>query len=84
MSTKIYKGFQTAIPSEIRNKLKLEVDDIVEWFFDEKGSIYVNFRKKSNFEDIIGIGRSEHKTDAVKLKKMSSKGEKINRNKFRR
>ena len=77
MSTKIYKGFQTVIPSEIRNKLKLEVDDIVEWFMDENGSIYVNFRKKSNFEDIIGIGGTGYKTDSVKLKKMASKGEKI-------
>jgi len=84
MSTKIYKGFQTVIPSEIRKKLKLEVDDIVEWFLDEEGSIHVNFRKRSNFEDIMGIAQSEYKTDAVKLKKMASKGEKINRNRNRR
>jgi len=79
MSTKIYKGFQTVIPSEIRNKLKLEVDDMVEWFMDENGSIRVNFRKRSNFEDIIGIGRTEYKTDSVKLKKRTSKGKKVNK-----
>ncbi|MDR0913382.1 MAG: AbrB/MazE/SpoVT family DNA-binding domain-containing protein [Methanobrevibacter sp.] len=73
-STKIYKGFQTVIPSEIRKKLNLEVDDIVEWFFDETGSINIEFRKRSNFEDIIGIGESEEKTDAVKLKKRIAQG----------
>lgn len=30
MSTKIYKGFQTAIPSEIRKRFNIEVYDIVE------------------------------------------------------
>lgn len=79
MSTKIYKGFQTVIPSEIRNKLKLEVDDIVEWFMDENGSIQINFRKRSNFEDIIGIGQTGYKTNSVKLKKMASKGKRINK-----
>lgn len=76
LSTKIYKGFQTAIPSEIRKKLKLEVDDIVEWYLDESGTVNIEFRKKSNFEDIIGIGKTPHKTDAVKMKKRVSKGEK--------
>ncbi|MBZ9570171.1 type II toxin-antitoxin system PrlF family antitoxin [Methanobrevibacter sp. TMH8] len=76
LSTKIYKGFQTAIPSEIRKKLKLEVDDIVEWYLDESGTVNIEFRKKSNFEDIIGIGKTPYKTDAVKMKKRVSKGEK--------
>jgi len=77
LSTKIYKGFQTAIPSEIRKKLNLEVDDIVEWFLDENGNINIEFRKKSNFEDIIGIGKTQYKTDAVKIKKKVAKGEKL-------
>jgi len=77
LSTKIYKGFQTAIPSEIRKKLNLEVDDIVEWFLDENGNVNIEFRKKSNFEDIIGIGKTPYKTDAVKLKKKAAKGEKL-------
>jgi len=74
-STKIYKGFQTAIPSEIRKKLKLEVDDIVEWYLDEKGNVNLEFRKKTNFEDIIGIGETTYKTNAVKMKKKVAKGE---------
>jgi len=77
LSTKIYKGFQTAIPSEIRKKLKLEVDDIVEWYLDESGNVNIEFRKKSNFEDIIGIGKTSYKTDAVKIKKKVAKGEKL-------
>jgi bifunctional DNA-binding transcriptional regulator/antitoxin component of YhaV-PrlF toxin-antitoxin module len=76
LSTKIYKGFQTAIPSEIRKKLNLEVDDIVEWYLDENGSVNIEFRKKSKFEDIIGIGKTPFKTDAVKLKKKVQRGEK--------
>ncbi|MCL2115202.1 MAG: type II toxin-antitoxin system PrlF family antitoxin [Methanobrevibacter sp.] len=75
LSTKIYKGFQTAIPSEIRKKLNLEVDDIIEWFLDENGKVNIEFRKKSNFEDIIGIGKTPYKTDAVKMKKKVAKGE---------
>lgn len=77
LSTKIYKGFQTAIPSEIRKKLNLEVDDIVEWFLDESGNVNIEFRKKSNFEDIIGIGKTPYKTDSVKMKKKVAKGEKL-------
>ncbi|MDR2623722.1 MAG: type II toxin-antitoxin system PrlF family antitoxin [Methanobrevibacter sp.] len=77
LSTRIYKGFQTAIPSEIRKKLNLEVDDIVEWFFNEKGNVNIEFRKKSNFEDIIAIGKTLYKTDAVKMKKIVSKGKKL-------
>ena len=76
-STKIYKWFQITIPSEIRKKLNLELDDIVEWYFDERGKVNIEFRKKSNFEDIIGIGESIYKTDAVKMKKKVSKGEKL-------
>ena len=77
LSTKIYKGFQTAIPAEIRRKLNLEVDDIVEWILDADGNLNIEFRKKSNFEDIIGIGKTPYKTDAVKMKKKASRGEKL-------
>ena len=77
LSTKIYKGFQTAIPSEIRKKLSLEVDDIIEWYLDESGTVNLEFRKKSNFEDIIGIGKTQHRTNAVKMKKKVAKGEKL-------
>ena len=36
----------------------------------------MEFRKKSNFEDIIGCGKTPHTTDAVKMKKKVAKGEK--------
>ena len=77
LSTKIYKGFQTAIPSEIRKKLNLEVDDIVEWYLDESGTVNIEFRKKSNFYDIQAMGSTPFKTDAVEIKKKTQRGEKL-------
>jgi hypothetical protein len=44
---------------------------------DEHGNVNIEFRKKSNFEDIIGIGKTPYKTDAVKMKKKVAKGEKL-------
>lgn len=31
ISTKIYKGFQTVVPSEIRKELGVNDTDIIEW-----------------------------------------------------
>ncbi|KZX10960.1 AbrB/MazE/SpoVT family DNA-binding domain-containing protein [Methanobrevibacter curvatus] len=76
MTTKIYKGFQTVIPSEIRKKLNIEIEDIVEWFMDEKGNINLEFRKKTGFYDIKEMGEAPYNTDAVKLKKMVARGKK--------
>lgn len=79
LETKIYDKYQTVIPSEIRKKLNLSPSDIVEWSLMDDGSVSLNFRKKMSLDDIIGIIETKEPTNAVKLKKMASRGEKIPR-----
>ena len=68
-TTKLYNRYQTIIPAEIRKKLDIEPDSLVEWSINEKGKVELEFRKKNTFEDIIGIANSEKPTNAVELKK---------------
>ncbi|MGL6297729.1 MAG: AbrB/MazE/SpoVT family DNA-binding domain-containing protein [Methanobacteriaceae archaeon] len=76
-TTKLYNRYQTVVPREIRKKLGVNPDDIVEWDLTEDGGAKVMFRKKRSFEDIIGLVSTEEVTNAVELKKMAQKGEKI-------
>lgn len=73
--TKISKGFQTVVPSDIRKKFDVGPGDIVEWKPTKNGA-EVKFRKKVTIEDIFGIVDGPE-TDAVKLKKKIQRGEKI-------
>ncbi len=73
--TKISKGLQTVVPSEIRKKFDVGPGDIIEWKPTKKGA-EIMFRKKVSFEDIAGIIDGP-KTDAVKLKKKVQRGEKL-------
>lgn len=54
-TTKIYKNYQTSIPKEIRDELNITRDMIVEWGIDDNGNPTINFRKKVEIDDIIGI-----------------------------
>lgn len=54
-TTKIYDKYQTVIPKEIRQKLDITKEDIVEWRLLENNDIRINIRKKSDFKDIIGM-----------------------------
>lgn len=67
--TKVYKNFQTSIPKEVRETFGVNNDTIVEWGIDENGELKVNFRKKVNVEDIIGLIKTEEPTNSVELKK---------------
>ena len=67
--TKVYKNFQTSIPKEVRETFGVNNDTIVEWGIDENGELKVNFRKKVNVEDIIGLSKTEEPTNSVELKK---------------
>lgn len=69
IETKVYEGNQTTIPSEIRKKHNIQPNDIVEWKENKKGEIQVSFRKKTTIDDIIGIGKTKEKTNAVELKR---------------
>lgn len=73
--TKISKGFQTVVPSDVRKKFGINPGDIVEWQITKEGVI-ISFRKKVTIEDIFGMVDGP-KTDAVELKKKVQRGEKI-------
>ena len=76
ITTKIYNKFQTVIPKEIRKKLDITKDHLVEWYLDETGEIKVKFVENLSFEDMAGIFSSDKPTDAVKLKKRTQRGKK--------
>jgi len=76
ITTKIYNKFQTVIPKEIREKLNITKDHLVEWYLDEKGEVRLSFVENLSFEDMAGIFSSSEATDAVKLKKQAQRGEK--------
>jgi AbrB family looped-hinge helix DNA binding protein len=73
--TKISKGFQTVVPSDVRKKFGINPGDIVEWQITKEG-VKISFRKKVTIEDIFGMVDGP-KTDAVELKKKVQRGEKI-------
>ncbi len=72
--TKMYKGWQTVIPLEIRKKMDIAPDDVLEWETLEANKVVVTFRKKKSVNDIIGIAHSKEKTNAVELKKRAQTG----------
>ncbi len=75
ISTKMYKGFQTVVPSEIRSKLHVDNSDIIDWNLDENNNtVIVSFRKKSKLHDLSGKGKINKVTNAVDLKHKSQKG----------
>ncbi|MDR3223624.1 MAG: AbrB/MazE/SpoVT family DNA-binding domain-containing protein [Methanobrevibacter sp.] len=73
-TTKMYDGYQTVIPSEIRKKLNINNNDILEWNTTKDGKAEITFRGKKSIKSIIGIAHSEKPTNAVELKKMVQKG----------
>ena len=76
ITTKIYNKYQTVIPKEIRKKLNITKDHLVEWYLDENGEVKLKFIENLSFEDMAGIFKSEEATDAVKLKKQGQRGKK--------
>ena len=76
LTTKIYNKFQTVIPKEIREKLKITEDHLVEWYLDEKGEVKLKFIENLSFEDMAGIFTSDKPNNAVKLKKRAQRGKK--------
>ena len=73
---KIYKGFQTVIPSEIRKELDVKDTDIIEWVINKKNNnVTISFRKKASLHDLSGMGKIDKVTNAVDLKHNSQKGQ---------
>lgn len=69
--TKVSKGYQTVIPSAVRDNFDVEPGDYVEW---EKGAdgLLVRFRKRKRLRDLTGIGGAPG--DAVEVKKRVQRG----------
>ena len=75
VSSKIYKGFQTVIPSKIRNEIGITLEDTLNWRI-EKDVIIVEVEKQRPLSDLAKFAISlDEKTDAVELKKKSGRGE---------
>jgi len=74
-STKIYKGYQTVIPSKIRKELNIKNNEIIDWKSDKyTRTITLSFREKESIMDLAGIIEMDDQTDAVELKHKVQRG----------
>ena len=75
VSSKIYKGFQTIIPSKIRNEIGITLDDTLNWRI-EKDVIIVEVEKQRPLSDLAKFAIAlDEETDSVDLKRKSGRGE---------
>ena len=74
-TTRIYKGFQTVVPSDIRKKIDLKQNDKLDWGIDSNGDIKIKVKKEKTLDDLSGLISLPYETDAVELKKNSQRGE---------
>lgn len=72
--TRISKGFQVVVPSELRRRYEVSVGDEVLWEISKRG-ISVQLKKRPSLIGIIALGRSGTKSSSVKLKKSVQKGD---------
>jgi bifunctional DNA-binding transcriptional regulator/antitoxin component of YhaV-PrlF toxin-antitoxin module len=62
--TNLYRGFQTVVPSKIRKKLNLDLDYILEWTISENNKVEVEFRKKTDFLDLVAMVSNENQVES--------------------
>lgn len=75
VSSKIYKGFQTVIPSKIRKEIGIDIEDTLNWRI-ENDVIIVEVEKQKPLTDLARFAISlDEETDAVDLKRKSGRGE---------
>ncbi len=75
VSSKIYKGFQTVIPSKIRKEIGIDIEDTLNWRI-ENDVIIVEVEKQRPLTDLARFAISlDEETDAVDLKRKSGRGE---------
>jgi AbrB family looped-hinge helix DNA binding protein len=68
IKTKLSKGFQTVLPSEIREKLNAEPGDEIIWSIIGE-DVYIRIKKKNTIDPIerlIGRFATKEKDDATK------------------
>lgn len=73
-NSKVYKGFQTVIPSKIRKDLGIKEEDSLKWESNGKEAT-VRIDEQRSLDDLTGLITLPYKTDSVDLKKKSSRGE---------
>lgn len=75
ISSKIYKGFQTVIPSKIRTQLDISVEDTLNWKV-EGDLMIIEVVKQKPLRDLERFAiYLDEKIDSVELKKKSGRGE---------
>jgi len=74
--TRISKGYQVVVPSEIRKEYGIAEGDEVLWVASDEG-VTTEFRKRPTMANIVGLGSSRRRGGggSVALKKKIQKGE---------
>jgi bifunctional DNA-binding transcriptional regulator/antitoxin component of YhaV-PrlF toxin-antitoxin module len=72
--TKISKGYQVVVPSELRKRYDISIGDEVLWEISNNG-VSVQLHKKPSLSNIVGLGHSHRRSSSVELKKKIQKGE---------
>ncbi|MHB1868285.1 MAG: AbrB/MazE/SpoVT family DNA-binding domain-containing protein [Nitrososphaerales archaeon] len=72
--TKISKGYQVVVPSQLRKRYKVSVGDEVLWEISNKG-VSIQVRKKPSLGEIVGLGHSRKRASSVELKKRIQRGD---------
>ena len=72
--TKISKGYQVVVPSELRRRYDASIGDDVLWEISDN-HVSVQLRKRPSLSNIARLGRGGKRSNAVELKKKIQKGE---------
>ena len=72
--TRISKGYQVVVPSELRKEYGVAEGDEVIWIASDHG-VTTEFRKRPSIANIVGLGSSHERDSSVALKKRIQKGE---------
>ena len=72
--TRISKGYQVVVPSEVRRQYKLGVGDEVVWGVGDEG-VTTEFRKKPSLYNIVSLGKSGVRGNSVERKRRVQRGE---------
>ena len=73
--TKLYKGYQTVVPAEIREELGLSIDDTLDWSIED-GKMVVEIKRQRPISDLSRfVIKDTESTDAVELKKKAGRGD---------
>ncbi|MGL6297840.1 MAG: hypothetical protein ACRC1M_01600 [Methanobacteriaceae archaeon] len=72
--TNMYGKHQTTVPKEIRNRLGVDENVIIEWDINDNNEAVLKFKKKLSLEDMIGRYTAKEPFDSVNVAKEIEKG----------